>query len=135
MGQTMTQFSDALMDHFQAPRNRGRMDSPDCEGVAGIPGQGRYVQLYLKLANDRIERMQFECYGCGVTIAVCSVLTELAESRTRNDCLKIQADDLAVALDGIPSHKMDCAHFAVTALRKAIDQWPSNLCLPNGLSS
>ena len=125
----MSSFSETLMDHFQAARNRGPMDSPDCIGIAGVHGQGRFIQLFLRISNDRVERMQFESYGCGVTIAVCSVLTELAEGLTRNQCSAIQPADIAAALDGIPSHKMDCAHFAIVALRNAIEQWaPAGEC-------
>ena len=120
----MVEFSDSLMDHFQSPRNQGPMKSPDCIGTAGVPGQGRFIQLFFRLANGRVERMQFEAYGCGVTIAVCSVLTELTEGRTRAECSSIRPENIAKALDGIPAHKMDCAHFAVAALQDALKDWP-----------
>jgi nitrogen fixation NifU-like protein len=121
----MTQFSETLMDYFQSPRNQGRMEDPDCVGTAGIPGQGRYIQLFIKLADGRVSRMQFDSYGCGVTIAVCSLLTEMTEARSREECASIHPDDIAAALDGIPPHKMDCAHFAVVALQNALQDWPS----------
>lgn len=119
----MTQFSETLMDHFQEPRNRGRMESPDCIGTAGIPGQGRYIQLFLRIAADRVGRVQFECHGCGVTIAVCSVLTELTEGRTYSECAALSAEDIIAALDSIPPHKQDCAHFAIAALEQAVLDW------------
>ena len=76
----MTEFSETLMDYFQAPRNQGRMGSPDLVGTAGIPGQGRYIQLFIKLSNGRLARMQFGSYGCGVTIAAvpCTVSEKIA---------------------------------------------------------
>jgi len=121
----MTQFSETLMDYFQAPRNQGMMENPDCTGLAGNFGQGRYIQLFLKIMHGRVQRMQFASYGCGVTVAVCSVLTEMVEDKTKEECSTILPDDIAEALDGIPAHKMDCAHFAVTALKNALDDWPS----------
>ena len=127
----MTQFSETLMDYFQTPRNQGRMEAPDCVGTAGIPGQGRYIQLFIKLSNGRIGRMQFESYGCGVTIAVCSVLTEMTEAKSKEECASIKPDDIAEALDGIPPHKMDCAHFAVVALQNALQDWPSQETMPS----
>ena len=69
--------------------------------------------------------MQFDSYGCGVTIAVCSVLTEMVEGRTKQECHSIQPDDVALALDGIPPHKVDTAHFAILALKNALMEWPS----------
>jgi len=119
----MSDYSQTLMDHFQAPRQQGRMETPDCIGVAGIPGQGRCVQLFLRLAGDRLERMQFCATGCGVTIAACSVLTELAEGRTRSECEAIDHRDIITALAGIPPHKQDCAHFVVSAFQDALVSW------------
>ena len=120
----MTQFSETLMDHFQAPRHQGRMANANCIGTAGIPGQGRFIQLFLRIVAGRVERMQFDSYGCGVTIAVCSVLTELAEGHTKPGCVAISPEDVIAALDGIPPHKQDCAHLAVAALQQAIQEWP-----------
>ena len=101
------------------------MEDPDCVGMAGVSGQGRYIQLFLKVSQGRVARMQFDSYGCGVTVAVCSVLTEMVEGKSKEECTTVLPDDIADALDGIPSHKMDCAHFAVAALKNAVEDWPS----------
>ena len=119
----MTQFSETLMDYFQSPRNQGEMESPDCVGVAGIPGQGRYIQLFVRLTEDRVEQMRFHCYGCGVTVAVCSALTELVERQTKLDCENIGIDDVVRLLDGVPAHKMDVVHFGIAALKLALEDW------------
>ncbi len=124
-GIEMPEFSETLMDYFQTPRNQGKMYAPHCIGIAGVPGQGRYIQLFLRIVSGRVERMQFDSYGCGVTIAACSVLTEMVEGRPKEECSAIQPDDIAVALDGIPQHKMDSAHFAILALKNALVKWPS----------
>ena len=68
--------------------------------------------------------MYFNSYGCGVTIAVCSVLTEMVEGMTKEECLAIQLADIADSLDGIPAHKMDCPQFALVALHNALANWP-----------
>lgn len=79
----MSRFSAELMEHFQAPCDKGRMTAPDVVGVAGIPGQGRFLVLYQRLQDGRIAHASFESNGCGVTIACGSVLTELVVGRTR----------------------------------------------------
>jgi nitrogen fixation NifU-like protein len=118
----MPRFSATLMDHFQAPRNQGRLDAPDLIGVAGIPGQGRYLVLYLRLSGDRVSAVGFECHGCGVSIACGSALTELIEQRTLAECGKLSEADLVSALDGVPSDKADRVSFALAALRHALHQ-------------
>lgn len=98
----MTQFSETLMDYFQAPRNQGRMDDPDCVGTAEFLGPGAISQLFLKVSQGRVARMQFDSYGCGVTVAVCSVLTEMVEGKTKEECTSMRPDDIADALNGDP---------------------------------
>ena len=78
----MSRFSDALMDHFQSPRNQRRMLDPDAVGLAGIPGQGPFLSLYLRIQADRVSEVSFQCSGCGVTIACGSALTELILGRS-----------------------------------------------------
>jgi hypothetical protein len=51
------------------------METPDRVGIAGTPGRGPYVALYLRLAGDVISEAQFQTHGCGVSIACGSMLT------------------------------------------------------------
>ncbi|HLJ09589.1 MAG TPA: iron-sulfur cluster assembly scaffold protein [Planctomycetaceae bacterium] len=123
----MPRFSETLMDHFQAPRNAGRMETPDVVGLAGVPGQGRYLVLYVRIADRRIAKAQFDCHGCGVTIACGSALTELITGRSVGECTKITAGNLADALDGGPADRGDCPEFAMHALRHVLSQIASPL--------
>jgi nitrogen fixation NifU-like protein len=116
----MSRFSEILMDHFSYPRNQGRMDSPDCVGTAGTPGNGPFIALYLKLEGDRIAESKYQCNGCGVTIAAGSMLTEMIAGRTIEECLAITPEQLAEALDGVPPDKAHAPVLAVAALREAL---------------
>jgi NifU-like protein involved in Fe-S cluster formation len=118
----MSRFSETLMDHFQAPRNRGRLEGADATGVAGVPGQGRFMVLYIQVAEGRIAKAQFECHGCGVTIACGSALTELIVGLPIDDCEKVTCSDLVSALDGVPADRGDCPEFAMQALRNLVRQ-------------
>ncbi len=118
----MARFSETLMDHFQAPRNLGRMESPDVVGLAGIPGQGRYLVLYVRIADGQVVHAQYECHGCGVTIACGSALTELIAGKSLQECAGLSTHDLVDALDGVPADRGDCPQFAMHALRHVLSQ-------------
>jgi nitrogen fixation NifU-like protein len=107
------------------------MDAPNVVGIAGVPGQGRYLIVYLRLAAGRISQATFEAHGCGVTIACGSVLTGIVSECTPEECADLAPEHLIDALDGIPSDKRDCAGFALHALRDAL----KNLNLPEPASS
>jgi nitrogen fixation protein NifU and related proteins len=116
----VTRFSDTLMEHFQSPHHRGKLDRADAVGTAGIPGQGRYLTLYLQVADDCVSKVGYECHGCGVTIACGSALAELVLGQSLAVCARLTTVDIIDALDGIPAHKQDCAGFAIQALQVAL---------------
>jgi len=118
----MSRFSEILMDHFQAPRNLGRLEGADAVGLAGAPGQGRYLVLYVQVVDGRIAKARYECHGCGVTIACGSALTELIIGKTLAACAALGAADLVGALDGVPPDRGDCPEFAMHALRNLLEQ-------------
>jgi NifU-like protein involved in Fe-S cluster formation len=91
----MGQFSEILMDHFNSPRNYGRIETPDRVGIAGTPGLGPYVAFYLRLAGDVISEARFQTHGCGVSIACGSMLTEMIMGRAAGDCLELTPEHLA----------------------------------------
>ncbi len=116
----MTRYSDTLMEHFSSPRNAGHMDSPDLIGHVGMPGQGPFFLLYIKVQGHRIESAKFQTYGCGATIASGSVLTELIQGRSISECLNLTVDDVIEGLDGIPPDKMHSPTMAIAALHDAL---------------
>lgn len=116
----MSQFSELLMDHFNSPRNSGRMENPDRVGIAGMPGSGPYVALYLRITSDQISEARFQTHGCGVSIACGSMLTEMITGRATEECLALTPERLSEALDGVPGTKLHCPVLAIAALKNAL---------------
>ena len=116
----MGRYSETLMDHFTSPRNGGVLESPDRIGQAGVPGQGPFLILTLRLDGDRVAEARFKTYGCGPTIACGSMLTELVAGRTLGECRALTAEDLIAALDGVPPDKRHGPALAIAALREAL---------------
>ena len=118
----MPRFSAKLMDHFNAPRNAGRLDAADRVGVAGTPHHGPFTRLELCLRDGVIVETRFQTHGCGPSIACGSVLTELVLGRATVDARDLTADELIAALDGLPDDKRHCADMAIAALRDALKE-------------
>lgn len=72
------EYSAAVVDHFQRPRNAGHLPAGESviEGVAGSVAQGTLFALSARVAGDRIEAVRFEAYGCPHCIAAGSWLSE-----------------------------------------------------------
>ncbi len=80
--------------------------------------------LYLKLDDERIAAAKYHTVGCGPTIASGSILTEIIQGRTIEECRKLTAEDLIDALDGVPPNKLHCPALAIGALKDALAKWP-----------
>jgi len=112
------------MEHVQAPRNGGAMDAAHAAGRASLGGRAPYVTIYLKARDAIVTKAMSQTFGCGVSIACCSALTEMITGRSVADCETLTGESLIESLSGIPADKQFCAHMAVDALRDALSHLP-----------
>ena len=71
-----------LLDHYENPRNRRKIEDPDIMMSWGNPGCGDVLTLYLKIGEaERITEISFEGEGCTVSQASASILTEKLEGQ------------------------------------------------------
>ncbi|MCA8990766.1 MAG: iron-sulfur cluster assembly scaffold protein [Planctomycetaceae bacterium] len=116
----MGRFSTTVMEHFQDPQNRGRLECAGHFGVVGTPGRGMFFIMALNIENDIVLDARFDCNGCGASVASGSVLTSMIRGRSVAECQGLVSDDLLTKLDGLPVDKRHCAANAITALQRAI---------------
>lgn len=116
-------YNTVVMDHFKNPRNVGVIEDADGVGEVGNPLCGDMMTIYLKVADDKIEDVKFQTFGCGSAIAVSSMLTELAIGKTLAEAKKISNKDVAEALEGLPKNKMHCSNLGADALHMAIQDY------------
>ena len=65
-------YSEKVMDHFQNPRNVGKMDDADGVGEVGNAKCGDIMKIYLKIKDGIIEDVKFNTFGCASAIATSS---------------------------------------------------------------
>jgi hypothetical protein len=82
------------------------MEHPNLTGTAGVPGNGPFMILSLRVQEGRITAAKFRTYGCGSTIATGSMLTGMIIGRTIGECRELTAEELIGALDGMPPDKL-----------------------------
>jgi nitrogen fixation NifU-like protein len=116
----MTTYSEILMDHFQFPRNSGKLEAPDCIGRIGSPGNPPFMILHFHLLDERVEQIRFQTFGCGPAIAAGSRLTEMVVGRTISECMALTETDLSTALGGVPPDKKWCVELALAAMRNGL---------------
>ena len=116
-------YSEKVIDHYENPRNVGKMDDADANvgtGMVGAPACGDVMRLQIKV-NDAgvIEDAKFKTYGCGSAIASSSLLTEWVKGRSLEEATAIKNSDIAEEL-GLPPVKVHCSVLAEDAIKAAI---------------
>ena len=117
-------YSDAVLDHYENPRNVGTLDKNDPNvgtGMVGAPACGDVMKLQLKVnAEGIIEDAKFKTYGCGSAIASSSLVTEWVKGKTLNEAQAIKNTDIANEL-ALPPVKIHCSVLAEDAIKAAVE--------------
>ena len=120
----MMDYSDKVMDHFEDPRNVGKMDDADGVGQVGNPSCGDIMKMYIKVDDDeKISDVKFKTFGCGAAVATSSITTELVKGKSLEEAKELSNEAVAEALGGLPDVKMYFSNLAADALKKAIKDY------------
>ena len=113
-------FSEALLDHFQAPRNVGELADATARVEVTNPVCGDVLHLYARVANGRIIEARFLCQGCTTSIACASLLTVELTNKTLQEARIISPNYLSNALGGLPPATHHAAELAFDALTQLV---------------
>ena len=117
-------YSEKVMDHFQNPRNVGKMDDADGIGEVGNAKCGDIMKMYIKVDdNGIITDVKFNTFGCGSAIASSSMATEMIKGKPISEALELSNKAVVEALDGLPAHKLHCSVLAEEAVRAAVKDY------------
>ena len=121
-------YSTKVLDHYENPRNVGKMDETDVTvgtGMVGAPACGDVMRLQIKV-NDSgvIEDACFKTYGCGSAIASSSLLTEWVKGIHIDKAETIRNTELAEEL-ALPPVKIHCSVLAEDAIKTAVNDYRS----------
>tara|TARA_R110000868_G_C10326869_1_gene713753 strand:- start:7 stop:378 length:372 start_codon:yes stop_codon:yes gene_type:complete len=120
-------YSEKVLDHYENPRNVGKMDMNDPSvgtGMVGAPACGDVMKLQIKIEEGIIVDAKFKTYGCGSAIASSSLLTEWVKGMTLDKAGEIKNMDLAEEL-ALPPVKIHCSVLAEDAIKSAIADYRS----------
>ena len=126
----MALYSDKVMDHFQNPRNVGKMDDADGIGEVGNAKCGDIMRMYIKVEDGVITDCKFNTFGCGSAIATSSMATELIKGKPVEEALELSNQAVVEALDGLPPQKIHCSVLAEEAVKAALTDYYTRKGLP-----
>ena len=118
-------YSEKVLDHYENPRNVGKMDVGDVNvgtGMVGAPACGDVMKLQIRVEDGIIKDAKFKTYGCGSAIASSSLVTEWVKGKTLEQAGAIKNAEIAQELS-LPPVKIHCSILAEDAIRAAIEDY------------
>ena len=119
-------YSDKVIDHYENPRNVGKLDDADDNvgtGMVGAPACGDVMRLQIQVNDDGvIEDAKFKTYGCGSAIASSSLLTEWVKGKNLDEAASIKNTEIAQELS-LPPVKIHCSVLAEDAIKAAVKNY------------
>ena len=105
--------------HAQMPCNLGKPDHWDGRAL-GVGVCGDSIEVFIDVNGSTLKQVRHTPRGCVYTVACGSAVSKLAEGRLVEEVLKIQPQDVADELGGLPADHMHCANLAVNTLGEAV---------------
>ena len=130
-------YKEIVLDHYQRPRNRGKLENADLEEYLNNPLCGDEVTVYVNLHDNKVAEVAFTGRGCSISQASASMLTEHLSGKGREEAgAEIEAflemmrteereelGDLA-ALKGVVQtpNRIRCATLAWNAFKRGLEE-------------
>ena len=124
----MNIYQEELLDHYENPSNYGVLTNPDISHEEDNPLCGDMIRMDLMVDNGIIKEVRFSGYGCTISQAAASMLTEKIEGKSLEEIKNISRDDI-MDMIGIPLGpvRVKCALLALKVLKAGaygIKGWP-----------
>lgn len=122
-------YIEIILDHYEHPRNKGRMEDADLQLGGGNPGCGDLITMYLKIDDaGRIEKASFEGEGCTISQAGGSIVSEMIEGMTLDEVMALGASTMIEEMgEDVVKSRVRCATLGLGTVQAAIEQYQRQL--------
>lgn len=125
----MSELNIKILEHFHNPRNVGLIKNADGFGRVENPINSYLTEIYIKVGEGQIKDIKFKTFGCTLTIASASALTESVKGKTleeivgESDPIDRLMSLIEEKLGTIPEKNWHCPPTAIQTLLTAIHDY------------
>src|SRR5438128_3879371 len=130
---------EIILDHYQNPRNHGRLANPTLANRGHNPLCGDEIELSVAIEDDSIREIAFTGRGCSISQASASMMTERVKGHALTEAEEVvqqftrqmadrkpppaELNDELDALQGVKKYpaRVKCALLPWTTLRETVD--------------
>ena len=115
-------FNETVLALSLDAKHEGDLEGATHTGLRGLPGEGEYVLIELRLDNGIVQDARFKTYTCPVARASCELVCRVIERKSLKTVALLSGDDVIVLLRGLPEGKRHLPFLACDALRDALSR-------------
>jgi len=108
----LSMYSEAVLDHFQNPRNVGILDEATATISVENPVCGDILELSARMDAGRVAEARFRTRGCVTAMACSSLLTEMLRGKSPAEVRGITPEQISETLGGLPAATFHAAQLA-----------------------
>ena len=115
-------YREIIIDHYQNPRNYGRLEGADIGWREPNPLCGDVIEMQVKFGPDgKASEVKFDGDGCAISKASASLLTEMILGKNLEELEKLGKKEIldALGIDPGPS-RLKCALLPLQSLKLGI---------------
>jgi nitrogen fixation NifU-like protein len=119
-------YSAIIDEHYQEPRNFGKIENPDEQIMETNPTCGDTIAMYVKIGEGKIKDIKYVAKGCLISVASASILSENVEGKSIETVMDMKKTDVLGNLGlTLGPAREKCALLSYDALIKMIKDFKS----------
>jgi nitrogen fixation NifU-like protein len=115
-------YSPEVLDHYKNPRNQGELPDATARVEVSNPVCGDTLHLAVRMDDGHVAAARFHTRGCPPSIACSSLLTEWLVGKTLDEIREITAEQISLALGGLPPATRHASQLAEDAIDALLDR-------------
>lgn len=117
-------FQEMVIDHYQNPRNRGRLDPADIAHDGDNPSCGDSILVTASVDDGRVGDIRFEGAGCAISQAAASILYEDVKGKTFDEVLAMDRSTVEEAIGmTLRPARVKCGVLGINSLKRGIETY------------
>ncbi len=119
----MSIYSEIILDHYNFPRNQGKLQSPTNTVVVSNPLCGDELLMDVLIKNNKVAELKFRGSGCAISLAAASMLTEYSLGKSTDELRKLNAGFIINMLGiELGPNRVRCATLSLEALHNLVSE-------------
>ncbi len=117
-----TLYREEIIELYKSPSNFGKLSSYSTSSKQLNPFCGDEIELFVKFHDSSVSEISFIGSGCAISIASCSLLTDFAKKKTKNQLTKFSQEDMLSLLGiEVSQTRKKCALLGLAVLQDCLN--------------